>query len=163
MKCHYAEQILIVYLCIPYSIHLNSFLLWQATCPWISVSSLRRKACATKRQFGGAANFDAKLRSCKGWWKNFLKGMVYKGKLFQKWGGVPPKSSILIGFSLINHPFWGTTIFCFHPGRWSNLTNVFQMGKSITSVLSNLFQQGNSSNAFQIQVHFIRKDSKNPY
>ncbi len=25
--------------------------------------------------------------------------------------GVPPKSSILIGFSLINHPFWGTTIF----------------------------------------------------
>ena len=22
-----------------------------------------------------------------------------------------PKSSILIGFSLINHPFWGTTIF----------------------------------------------------
>ncbi len=24
---------------------------------------------------------------------------------------LPPKSSILIGFSLINHPFWGTTIF----------------------------------------------------
>ena len=24
---------------------------------------------------------------------------------------VPPKSSILIGFSVINHPFWGTTIF----------------------------------------------------
>ena len=23
---------------------------------------------------------------------------------------VPPKSSILIGFSIINHPFWGTTI-----------------------------------------------------
>ena len=22
-----------------------------------------------------------------------------------------PKSSILMGFSLINHPFWGTTIF----------------------------------------------------
>ena len=22
-----------------------------------------------------------------------------------------PKSSILIGFSVINHPFWGTTIF----------------------------------------------------
>ena len=22
-----------------------------------------------------------------------------------------PKSSILIGFSIINHPFWGTTIF----------------------------------------------------
>ena len=25
--------------------------------------------------------------------------------------GTPPKSSILIGFSLINHPFWGTPIF----------------------------------------------------
>ena len=26
-----------------------------------------------------------------------------------------PKSSILIGFSLMNHPFWGTTIFWKHP------------------------------------------------
>ena len=25
--------------------------------------------------------------------------------------GVPPKSSILIGCSIINHPFWGTPIF----------------------------------------------------
>ena len=25
--------------------------------------------------------------------------------------GGPPKSSILIGFSIINHPFWGITIF----------------------------------------------------
>ncbi len=25
--------------------------------------------------------------------------------------GGPPKSSILIGFSIINHPFWGTPIF----------------------------------------------------
>ena len=25
--------------------------------------------------------------------------------------GKPPKSSILIGFSIINHPFWGTPIF----------------------------------------------------
>ena len=30
---------------------------------------------------------------------------------FSKNRGGPPKSSILIGFSLINHPFWGTTIF----------------------------------------------------
>ena len=33
-----------------------------------------------------------------------------------KWGfpkivGFPPKSSILIGISIINHPFWGTPIF----------------------------------------------------
>ena len=25
--------------------------------------------------------------------------------------GVPPKSSILIGFSITNHPFWGTPVF----------------------------------------------------
>ena len=25
--------------------------------------------------------------------------------------GKPPKSSILIGFSIVNHPFWGTPIF----------------------------------------------------
>ena len=30
--------------------------------------------------------------------------------VFPKVGGTP-KSSILIGFSIINHPFWGTTIF----------------------------------------------------
>ncbi len=28
-----------------------------------------------------------------------------------KIGGKPPRSSILIGFSIINHPFWGTSIF----------------------------------------------------
>ena len=28
-----------------------------------------------------------------------------------KIGGKPPKSSILIGFSIINHPFWGSSIF----------------------------------------------------
>ena len=30
---------------------------------------------------------------------------------FQKWWVLPPKSSILIGISIINHPFWGTPIF----------------------------------------------------
>ena len=31
--------------------------------------------------------------------------------MFPKIMGFPPKSSILIGFSIINHPFWGTPIF----------------------------------------------------
>ena len=31
--------------------------------------------------------------------------------VFPKTGGKPPKSSILIGFSIINHPFWDTSIF----------------------------------------------------
>ena len=30
--------------------------------------------------------------------------------MFPKIGGTP-KSSILIGFSIVNHPFWGTPIF----------------------------------------------------
>ena len=32
-------------------------------------------------------------------------------RVFPKIGGFPPKSSILIGFSITNHPFWGTPIF----------------------------------------------------
>ena len=50
--------------------------------------------------------------------------------VFPKIGVGTPKSSILIGFSLINHPFWGTTIFgnthiiyriwcCFNKLNWS--------------------------------------------
>ena len=29
----------------------------------------------------------------------------------QKYGGFHPNHPFLIGFSIINHPFWGTTIF----------------------------------------------------
>ena len=35
--------------------------------------------------------------------------------MFPKIVGFPPKSSILIGFSIINHPFWGTPYFWKHP------------------------------------------------
>ena len=35
--------------------------------------------------------------------------------VFPKMVGFPPKSSILIGISIINHPFWGTPIFWKHP------------------------------------------------
>ena len=35
--------------------------------------------------------------------------------MFPKIVFFPPKSSILIGFSIINHPFWGTPIFGKHP------------------------------------------------
>ena len=34
-----------------------------------------------------------------------------KIRVFPKIVDFPPKSSILIGFSIINHPFWGTPIF----------------------------------------------------
>ena len=39
---------------------------------------------------------------------------------------VPPKSSILIGISIINHPFWGTPIFWKHPYSLSNHHETFQ-------------------------------------
>ena len=37
--------------------------------------------------------------------------------MFPKMVGFPPKSSIWVGFSIINHPFWGTPDFWKHPGR----------------------------------------------
>ena len=34
-------------------------------------------------------------------------------------GFFPPKSSMLIGFSIINHPFWGVSpYFWKHPYNW---------------------------------------------
>ena len=40
-------------------------------------------------------------------------------------GGFPPKSSILIGFSIINHPFWGTPIFGNPLLFWGSFTTRF--------------------------------------
>ena len=44
-----------------------------------------------------------------------LQSDVSKKKLDIKWVFpkimVPPNHSILIGFSIVDHPFWGTTIF----------------------------------------------------
>ena len=43
-------------------------------------------------------------------WISFkvIDGFIW---MFPKMVGFLPKSSILIGFSIINHPFWGTPIF----------------------------------------------------
>ena len=47
-----------------------------------------------------------------------------------------PKSSILIGFSLINHPFWGTPIFGnTHTDYISNTRNPCINGKSVDEVM----------------------------
>ena len=43
--------------------------------------------------------------------------------MFPKIVGFPPKSCILIGFSIINHPFWGTPIFGNTHYRFKNHTN----------------------------------------
>ena len=41
-------------------------------------------------------------------WGSAMQLWVYMGV---SWNSGTPKSSILIGFFIINHPFWGTTIF----------------------------------------------------
>ncbi len=38
-----------------------------------------------------------------------------------------PKSCILIGFSIINHPFWGTPHFWKHPYMYINMTYIYQV------------------------------------
>ena len=43
-----------------------------------------------------------------GWKGESLVGSKW---MFPKMVGFPPKSSILIGFSIVNHPLWGTPIF----------------------------------------------------
>ena len=53
-------------------------------------------------------------KRCGSWSNRKHSGCKWSHKnrwVFPKIGGFPPKSSILIGFSIINHPFWGTTIF----------------------------------------------------
>ena len=60
------------------------------------------------------------LKPCKSWGKlpwdpqlvdaGFLVA-IHSTYMDVSFNGGTPKSSILIGFSIINHPFWGTTIF----------------------------------------------------
>ncbi len=53
--------------------------------------------------------FQLKKNRSTRWFNQSDLFMPYLG-VFKNRGG-PPKSSILIGFSIMNHPFWGTTIF----------------------------------------------------
>ncbi len=46
-----------------------------------------------------------------GWFFSIPSFSIQKHMDVSKNSGGPPKSSIWIGFSLINHPFWGTIIF----------------------------------------------------
>ena len=48
--------------------------------------------------------------TCQNLIKNMQKHMV-----FPKIVGFPPKSSTFLGFSIINHPFWGTLFLVQHP------------------------------------------------
>ena len=77
----------------------------------LPVASIERKTCQWDSM--------GKLSQFRGyWWANLPFGC------FQKIVGFPPKSSIFIGFSLINHPFWGTPIFLETPIWWTrNMDN----------------------------------------
>ena len=57
--------------------------------------------------------------------------------VFPKIVGFPPKSSIFIGFSIINHPFWGTTIF--------GNTHFLSFGNSLVSCVGVLFTKDSLS------------------
>ena len=59
---------------------------------------------------------------------NLYTLMVYIW-VFPKIVGFPPKASILIRFSSINHPFCGTPIFGnIHIGNWSSYYHPYTMG-----------------------------------
>ena len=89
-----------------------------------------------------------------------FEGSVWKGDFLRFHMGVSrnrgtPKSSMLIGFSLINHPFWGTPIF----GN-TLISSLFKMNK----FTSHAFKKKNISTSlggaqFQpsIQVWTLKK------
>ena len=62
----------------------------------------------------GVASVDlaklSQLRAC--WW---VFAVIFSHHLGVSKNNGTPKSSILIGFSIINYPFWGTPIFWKHP------------------------------------------------
>ena len=64
----------------------------------LASSTLALCSCFQVEGVFGSCVFHSR---CETWWTYGC---------FQKYGK-PPKSSILIGFSIINHPFWGTHIF----------------------------------------------------
>ncbi len=57
-----------------------------------------------------------KVADLKTWLVNRLNHNHYHYMGVSKNRGGPPKSSILIGFSIVNHPFWG-----FYPYFWKHL------------------------------------------
>ena len=89
---------------------------WFFVTPWTSLHKgltvhHERSQQKTKITHPQKPVFGTKVRGSfsmfLGGWIHFLGGKW----MFPKLMGKPPKSSILIGFSIINHPFWGTPIF----------------------------------------------------
>ena len=87
---------------------------------WNNMEQLEPMSFPLPRHKSGDAVFKATiqivlqlLKPLKQWsYPRFFPPMTQMVQLDipQNRGG-PPKSSILVGFSIINHPFWGTPIF----------------------------------------------------
>ena len=80
------------------------------------------------------------------------------------WNGGTPKSSILIGFSIINHPFWGAPIFGnIHINQWNSWIHSWWWPSShnLATILANwvvvssLFDDGEHSEKNQTSLPWI--------
>ena len=82
-------------------------------------------------------------------------GFTKTSRNCQKWVlpkiGVPPNHPILIGFSIINHPFWGTSIF----GNTQIFTARLQLSNNFLpnySTISRLLSPCSMSIKFQLRI-----------
>ncbi len=97
------------YVMFSHNIMLIPCSMWNVTAPRIHRSRLVVAVGRLKDSRIAIAKIHAATlgeRHCK-----WLKGYDMITWMFLKIGGKPPKSSILIGFFIINHPFWSTPIF----------------------------------------------------
>ena len=99
------------------STHSTSFPNPQILMPWLNTAASQ---LVYLDRFHGIASHIRLPENIRRW--RFFNPASFH-KIHSTWEGphqliwmfrkivVPPKSSILIGFSIINHPFWGTPIF----------------------------------------------------
>ena len=62
----------------------------------------------------------AKVSGFAPWWITFIKDIIHKGNRDVSENDGTPKSSVLIGFSIINHPF-GVPLFLETPIEWGSV------------------------------------------
>ena len=77
----------------------------QASTPWIL---LQMGLCRSSQDWGSEI-YNSRIISQRGWKASL--SWCFEHHLEVSWNGGTPKSSILIGFSTINNPFWGTPIY----------------------------------------------------
>ena len=84
--------------------------------------------CLYAWQMWSVKNMKVKITISPNWMEKDFKRFQTTNQICMElsWNRGTPKSSMLIGFSLVNHPFWGTTIYgnpiyviTFNISRWS--------------------------------------------